>query len=155
LSQYHQDRFADGEKTLGELIAAGRATGETYNLLGSCLEKQGKRNLAVEAFAKAIEYEPPKESFYVDLARVLAESTKRRTAALEIANQARQRFPSSYDVWALKGSIETKLKQHTEAVQSYTVAAKLRPNLPERCVNGRSPDGPPGRTRKQYEVSSN
>src|SRR5690242_20724054 len=37
LTQYHQDRLADAEKTLDALVAAGRATGETYNLLGWCL----------------------------------------------------------------------------------------------------------------------
>src|SRR5258708_28592941 len=34
LAQYHQDRFADAEKTLAELVATERATGEAYNLLG-------------------------------------------------------------------------------------------------------------------------
>jgi tetratricopeptide (TPR) repeat protein len=131
LSQYHQDRFADVEKALGELAAAGRATGETYNLLGWSLEKQGKRNQAVDAFVKAIEYEPAKESFYLDLAGVLSRSTRRLVAASKIVNQARQRFPSSYGVWALKGSIETQLQQHSDAVQSYTVAARLKPDSPE------------------------
>jgi Flp pilus assembly protein TadD len=131
LAQYHQDRFADSERTLAELVSAGRANGDIYNLLGWCLENQGKRSQAVDAFVKAIEYDPAKESFYLDLAGVLARSTRRLAAALEIINQARQRFPSSYGVWALKGSIETQLQQHRDAVQSYTVAAKLKPDSPE------------------------
>src|SRR5205823_3863107 len=124
LAQFNQDHFADSESTLVELVAGGRAAGDSYNLLGWCLEKQGKRSQAVDAFVKAIEYEPANESFYLDLAGVLARSIKRLTASLEIVNRASQRFPSSYNVWALKGSIETKLQQHIDAVQSYTVAAR-------------------------------
>lgn len=50
---------------------------------------------------------------------------------MEIINRAARQFPSSYDIWALKGSIETQLQQHTDAVQSYTMAARLRPDSPE------------------------
>jgi cytochrome c-type biogenesis protein CcmH/NrfG len=40
-------------------------------------------------------------------------------------------LPASYNAWTLKGSIETKLQQHSDAVQSYTAAAKLKPDSPE------------------------
>ena len=33
LSQYHQDHFADSQRTLVERVAAGRVTGDTYNLM--------------------------------------------------------------------------------------------------------------------------
>ena len=131
LAQYHQDRFADAEKTLAELVATGPATGETYNLLGWCFEKQGKRGEAIQALSKAIELDPSKESYYLELAGILATSTRRLTAALAIAGRATERLPASYNAWALKGSIETKLQQHSDAVKSYTIAVRLKPDSPE------------------------
>src|SRR5260370_1365436 len=55
----------------------------------------------------------------------------RRTAALAIAGRATERLPASYNAWALKGSIETKLQQHSDAVKSYTIAVRLKPDSPE------------------------
>jgi tetratricopeptide (TPR) repeat protein len=131
LAQYHQDRFANAEKTLAELVAAGQATSETHNLLGWCLEEQGQRGEAIDELSKAIELDPSKESYYLDLAGILAASTRRLAAALAIAGRATERLPASYNAWALKGSIETKLQQHSDAVKSYTVAARLKPDSPE------------------------
>jgi len=130
-AQYYQGRFADAGKTLADLVAAGRSTGETYNLLGWSLEKQGKRGEAIEAMSKAIEFDPSKESNYLDLAGLLATSTRRLAAALAIAGRATERLPASYNAWALKGSIETKLQQHSDAVKSYTVAVRLKPDSPK------------------------
>lgn len=131
LAGYHQNRFADSEKILTALVATGRGGGAIYNLLGWCLEKQGKRNEAIDALTKAIEQEPSKESHYLDLAGILATSIKRLPAALAIASQAAQLFPSSYGVWARKGSIETSLQQFQDAARSYTVAVELKPDLAE------------------------
>jgi tetratricopeptide (TPR) repeat protein len=131
LAQYHQDHFADSERTLAEMVAAGRATGDTYNLLGWCLEKQGKRSEAIAAMSKAIDQEPSNEVYYLDLAGILATSTRRLVAAAAIAGRATERLPASYNSWTLKGSIETKLQQYSDAVQSYTVAARLKPDSPE------------------------
>jgi tetratricopeptide (TPR) repeat protein len=131
LAQYHLDRFADSERTLAELVAAGGVTGDTYNLLGWCLEKQGKRGEAIDALSKAIDQEPSNEIYYLDLAGILATSTRRLVAALAIAGRATERLPASYNAWTLKGSIETKLQQHSDAVQSYAVAVKLKPDSPE------------------------
>jgi tetratricopeptide (TPR) repeat protein len=131
LAQYQQDHFADSERKLAELVAAGHATGDTYNLMGWCLEKQGKRGEAIDALSKAIDQEPSNEVYYLDLAGILATSTRRLVAALAIAGRATERLPASYNAWTLKGSIETKLQQHSDAVQSYTVAVRLKPDSPE------------------------
>ncbi len=131
LAQYHQDRFAAGARTLTELLASGYVSGSTFNLLGWCLEKQGKRNEAIEALRKAIEQEPSNERHYLDLAGILATSTRRLAAALAIAGQAVQRFPSSYSVWLSKGSIETKLQQYQDAVHSYQMAVQLKSDSAE------------------------
>ena len=131
LAQYHQDHFADSERTLSELVAAGHTTGDTYNLLGWCLEKQGRRGEAIEALSKAIDQEPSNEAYYLDLAGILATSTRRLVAALAIAGRATERLPASYNAWVLKGSIETKLQQHSDAVKSYTIAVRLKPDSPE------------------------
>lgn len=130
LAQYYQDHFADSESTLAELVAAGRVSGDTYNLLGWCLEKQAKRGEAIDALSKAIDQEPSNEVYYLDLAGILATSTRRLVAALAIARRATERLPASYNAWTLKGSIETKLQQYSDAVQSYAVAARLKPDSP-------------------------
>lgn len=131
LAQYHQKRFAEGERTLMEMVAAGHASGSAFNLLGWCLEKQGRRNEAIEALSKAIEQEPANEKHYLDLAGILATSTRRLAAALAIAGEAAQRFPSSYGVWLSKGLIETKLQQYEDAVHSYRKAVQLKPDSAE------------------------
>jgi len=131
LAQYHQGHFAEGEQTLAEMAAAGQASGAAWNLMGWCVEKQGKRGEAISALSKAIDQEPSNEVNYLDLAGILATSTRRLVAALAIATRATELLPKSYKAWMLRGSIETKLQQYRDAVQSYSVAAKLRPDSPE------------------------
>ena len=131
LAQYHQDHFAQSERTLTELLAAGGSSGPIFNLLGWCFEKQGKRSDAIEALTKAIELEPSTEAHYLDLAGILSNSVKRLAAALAIARRATQLFPSSYSVWTSKGSIESKLQQYQDAIQSYEVAVRLKPDAAE------------------------
>jgi tetratricopeptide (TPR) repeat protein len=136
-AQYHRNHFAASERTLKEeVMSAARVPSDAYNLLGWCLEKQDRRNEAIEAFTKAIELEPTRESNYIDLASILATSARRLTAAEAIARHAVELFPSSYNIWALRGSIETKLQQYKDAVESYSVAANLKPNSadPQREV---------------------
>jgi tetratricopeptide (TPR) repeat protein len=131
LAQYHQNRFAEGERILAGLEASGRTSGPVFNLLGWCREKQGKRDGAIQALTKAIEQESANEQHYLDLAGILATSTRRLAAALAIAAEAAQRFPSSYQVWLSKGMIETKLQQYVDAIQSYQKVVKLKPDLAE------------------------
>lgn len=126
LIQFRTQHVAQSEKTLLELINHGRATGEIYNLLGRCYEKENKPGEAVRALESAIRSEPSEESNYHDLLAILV-SRKRLAAALEIARKTTEAFPRSEPAHRDKGMVEMKMNQFTDAVQSYNRAVKLDP----------------------------
>jgi anaphase-promoting complex subunit 3 len=89
-----------------------------YNLLGWCYHRLNKPKEATQAFEHAIALTPADESNYVDLIKVL-EAHNFLRVALDAANHAAALFPSSAAVFNLKGSIESRLSQFTDAITSY------------------------------------
>ena len=130
LAQYHQDHFADTQKTLSDLVAGGHASSDVHSLLGWCLQKQGKTPEAAAELEFAIRLEPDREVHYLDLARIYLASAEPGTA-LRVARRTVEKFPASDEAWLLKGSIETGLQNLTDAVKSYSSAVKLNSNDPE------------------------
>ncbi len=127
LVQYHQEHFADSQRTLSELIISGKDNGDIRNLLGWCCQRQGKTKEAVAELEAAIHLEPSREVHYLDLARVFLANAN-PGAALNVTRRAAQLFPRSDQVWLLQGSIETGLQSFTDAVKSYTSAVALNKN---------------------------
>ncbi len=130
LVQYRANRFSDSQKTLLDLIGAGYKTTDHYNLLGWCYQKQNKSKEAIHSFEEALDRDPARETNYLDLGMVLV-SDKLYPAALAVAKRGVEVLPGSYHVFMLKGLVELKLSQFTDAIDSYSRATRLRPNEPE------------------------
>lgn len=125
LLAFRTDRFEQSQQKLQSLIATGRANSEIYNLLGWCYHNQKRTREALQAFEQAIDLEPLKESNYLDLGAILANEEQYWQAALAVARNAAGRIPSSAHVHEMKGMIEIKLQQYTDAVRSYSRSLEL------------------------------
>jgi tetratricopeptide (TPR) repeat protein len=134
LAQFSAKQYAECEKTLLASIGYGHGTADAYALLGWAYQKQDQLPEMLKAFEKAINMEPTKQIYYIDLGDGLAEK-KNYATAIEVAKQAVKRFPSSSSVYSMKGSVELKMYLLTEALKSYSKAVELDANNP-RAVLG-------------------
>jgi len=126
LVQYHAKQFEESQKTLLDLLAAGYKSGQILNLLAWCYDKRNDPKEAVQALKEGINLEPSEESNYVDLIQILsADGSLPR--ALETAKRASTALPGSSRIFLLKGSIELKVGQFTDAIASYAHAVELDP----------------------------
>ena len=116
--QYHAGHFAQCQSTLQQLLVGPGVTAQMYNLLGWCYHRLNKPKEATEAFEHAIALTPADESNYLDLIKVL-EAHNFLNVGLKAANHAAALFPNSAAVFNLKGSIESRLFQFTDAITSY------------------------------------
>jgi tetratricopeptide (TPR) repeat protein len=78
----------------------------------------------VGAFDQAIALEPEQESNYLDLANILL-INRSFPAALKVAKRTTEAFPNSPQAFALKGSVELKLGQFNDAIDSYRQALRI------------------------------
>ena len=116
--QYHAGHFAQCQTTLQPLVSSPAATPQMYNQLGWCYHRLNKPKEATEAFEHAIALTPADESNYIDLIKVL-EAHNFLRVALDAANRTAALFPKSAAVFNLKGSIESRLSEFTDAITSY------------------------------------
>ncbi len=130
LVQYHAKRFEQSQRTLLNLIAAGYKTGQIFNLLGWCYDKSNQPKEAARAFEEAISLEPVQESNYLDLGQIL-QAGRLLPAALDAAKRATKAFPDSPRTFLMRGSIELKMSQFTDAIASYTRVVQLDPAGPD------------------------
>lgn len=133
LAQYRAQRFADSQKSLLELIRAGRETAQVYDLLGWCYNKQDDHEDCVSAFQRAIAIDPLNEASYVDLGLILLDY-KRYAAAYGVAQTAAKALPNSYKIFLLKGMTEIRVMYYTDAVGSHARAVALNPQAPDADV---------------------
>lgn len=125
--QYHAQRFAESEQTLLRLIAAGNGNGQIFNLLGWCYQKQGRSEQAIHAFEDGVGHEPGEETNYLDLEEALV-AEGRLAAALEVAKRATDALANSPRAFLMRGSLEMKASQFSNAVASYRRARQLDPS---------------------------
>jgi Flp pilus assembly protein TadD len=130
LVQYRSGRLRESQETLEGLIAAGHLNSDIYNLLGWCYQKQDRRREARQALEHAIQLDSSKESNYLDLAMILA-GNRQLAAALAVSRDNVERHPNSYHAHVMKGLIELRMDQFTDAVRSYGRAEELDPSNPE------------------------
>lgn len=116
--QYRAGHFAQCQATLQPLVSSPSATPQMYNQLGWCYHKLNKPKEATESFEHAIALAPADESNFVDLIKVLQAHDFLRVG-LDAANRAAGLFPNSAAIFNLKGSIESRLSQFTDAITSY------------------------------------
>lgn len=130
LVQYHAKRYEQSQRTLLDLVTAGYRTGKIFNLLGWCYQKQNQLQLAVQALEESIHLAPADESNYLDLERILF-AGHLLPAALAVAKSTTSAFPDSARAFLMRGSIELKMSQFTDAVASYARAFQLDPAAPD------------------------
>jgi tetratricopeptide (TPR) repeat protein len=123
-AQFHAGKFRESEQTLKGLASSGSASGQLFNLLGWCYQKQGQLEQAQQAFEQGIEIQPSEEANYLDLEKVLLERN-RGAAALEVAKRTTDALPHSARAFAMRGAIEMQASQFTNAVASYRRAGEL------------------------------
>jgi Flp pilus assembly protein TadD len=124
LVQYHAGRFAECQRTLQPVIETTNVTSRVYNLLGWCYHRENEVKRAVEAFEHAISLAPGDESNYLDLGRILLVHNFLPTA-LDLATHATAQFPNSAPVFNLRGLVESRVSQFTDAINSYARAIQL------------------------------
>jgi tetratricopeptide (TPR) repeat protein len=129
LVQYHALEMDACEQTLLTAMETGPPTSQMYNLLGWCYYKRHQAKEAVDALNKAIALAPEDESNYLDLADILIAGNS-LPAALAVARKATAALPNSANAFQLRGSIEQKVGQFTDAVNSYARAVRLDPVRP-------------------------
>ena len=127
LIQFRTGRAAESQKTLIELVNAGRGTSEIYSLLGQCYQEQGNTAEAVRQLENAIRQDPSKEYYYQELTAILL-GAKRLPAALKVASRMTEAFPKSAAAFRTRGLVETKMDQYTDAVRSFKRAVALDPS---------------------------
>ena len=116
--QYRTGHFAECQATLQPLVSSPAATPQMFNQFGWCYHRLNKPKEATESFEHAIALAPADESNYVDLIKVL-EAHDFLRVGLDAANRAAGLFPNSAAIFNLKGSIESRLSQFTDAIASY------------------------------------
>ena len=131
--QFHAQEFQNSEHTLLQLTQSGNRTGRILNLLGWCYHKQNQSEKAMRAFEDAISVQPDDESNYLDLQKVLLASN-RLPAALEVAKRTTDALPKSSRAFVMRGSIEMKTSQFTNAIASYRVAQGLDSGSPDSAL---------------------
>ena len=134
LAEYRGGHFKEAENILTELTRSGHQTSEGYDLLGWCFYKQGEYRESVRAMDHAIDLEPTRELNYLDLGQMLIEQS-RLILARTVATKALERIPDSSRLYMMKGMIEVKQGDYTDAVTSYSRAVALDRTSPEANSN--------------------
>src|SRR5205807_5181375 len=111
-------------RTLLSLSAAAYQSVDILKLLAWWYAKQNQTQEAVRVLEEAIRLAPGQESNYVDLGRILL-AQHLLPAALGIAKRETSAFPNSPIAFSLRGSIEMRMSQFTDAIASYGRALKL------------------------------
>jgi tetratricopeptide (TPR) repeat protein len=124
LGEYRANRFAASQSTLEDLIATGARNAKVFNLLAWCYHRQNNLTEAVGAMKRAIELEPSVEINYAHLAQILLEQ-KKNVAAADVIQKALQLAPNSFQVYKLKGRMESQIGNFNLALASFTRAVEL------------------------------
>ncbi|PYX54207.1 MAG: hypothetical protein DMG76_22650, partial [Acidobacteria bacterium] len=103
LAQFSAKRYEQCAKTLESSIGYGHGTSEAYALLGWNYARQDRLPEMMQAFEQAINLEPLNPTHFLDLGEALIEKRNYPTA-IEVAQEAIKRFPSSSRAYSLKGS---------------------------------------------------
>jgi tetratricopeptide (TPR) repeat protein len=130
LVEYHAGHFDRSESILEGLIASGKKNSPILNLLGWCHQKRGHPQQALQAVEESIALAPAEEANYLDLTRILM-AQRALPSALRAANRTVDVFPNSAASIELRGLVETRMGQYTDAVRSYAHAVELEGSRPD------------------------
>jgi len=134
LAHYRSEHFREAERTLLDLVQAGDPASEVYNLLAWAYYRQDRFQETVHAMYQAIGLDRSKESNYLDLGQIFVDH-QQLAAAHQVAQQAVENIPSSFRCYMMKGMIEAKQGDFTDAAATYRRASALYPDSSEANYN--------------------
>jgi tetratricopeptide (TPR) repeat protein len=115
---------------LAQSIAQQKDAGELHNLLGKIDEKDGKFIEAANEFETAARMDPSEDNLFVWGSELLLHRTYE--PAIQVFQQATQRFPNSPRLWVGLGMALYARTQYQESIKALLAAADLSPTDP-RC----------------------
>ena len=122
---YQSSRLPQARQVLEQLQK--QDDGDVEDLLGKCLEAQHEWDLAVQAYQRAITFEPRKLAYFGDLVGLYLQLGQTDDAG-DVSNRAVALFPDEAKAWVLKGDVELRTSAYQKAMESYTHASKLDPS---------------------------
>jgi len=133
LVEFDAHRFVESRQILEQLLEHGHATREVDHLLALCLEAQGQTQDAIHTIQNAIQLDPLDEASYIDLANLLL-AEKQIPAAIDLAHRMTKTFPDSSRVLVSVGSIQLGAQDFSNAVNSFSRAARLNPSNADAVI---------------------
>lgn len=125
-SYYHSNRRDDAQSSLKRLL--NRSTKPEVMFIGGRVAMDGRDYALAEALLReAMQAGYANKDSYLLLCKALIYQ-REYERALQIAKQAAQALPDSYEILATKGAAEMKLQYFTEAVNSLQRAAEVYPS---------------------------
>jgi tetratricopeptide (TPR) repeat protein len=120
----------DQSRQLVQRLSQQKDTGELHNLLGKIDEKDGKFIEAANEFQNAARMDPSEDNLFVWGSELLLHRTYE--PAIQIFEQATQRFPTSPRLWIGLGMALYSRGRYEESIKALLQAADLNPTDP-RC----------------------
>jgi tetratricopeptide (TPR) repeat protein len=117
-------------RQLMQSISQQKDTGELHNLLGQVEEKDGKFVQAANEFETAARMDPSEDNLFAWGSELLLHRTYE--PAIQIFQQATQRFPNSPRLWIGLGMALYSRGRYEESIKALLAAADLNPTDP-RC----------------------
>ncbi|MFW5879037.1 MAG: tetratricopeptide repeat protein, partial [Myxococcota bacterium] len=110
---------------------------DIHVMIGRRQFREGNYELAVESIRRAIEYEPNRAGFHIDLARILMGMPGRESAREAVASveRALATFPENPSLLILLGAAHEAAEDVEAALESYEKANELRESgVPEALL---------------------
>jgi len=119
-------RAAEALQILQELVAQ-KPDRDSLELLGDIAGRQGKLDVAAQAYRKLIDIEPDHEEAYLGLSTLLMDN-ENDPLGLEVVGAGLAHIPHSYRLQVQKGALLEDLGRHAEAQEAFRSAIKLQPD---------------------------
>jgi superkiller protein 3 len=126
LTYFEMGDSASAISVLNGMIAEKHGAADVYSLLGDAYVRQGDIRKAESALQMAVELDPAKIQYFVDLLALYVD-TEAADAGLDVVGRALQRFPSNYELYALRAVFHSLRSETGEAQADYRRALELSP----------------------------
>lgn len=121
---YYNSQFSESEKLLLELLPGAMDDPQLHTYLGLVYNAQGKSDLAVIEFEKALALKKEDEDVWRELCGVYLKR-KELDDALGVTVRYTTQLSESTAAWRLRGYVEAVRKEYAAAVKSYRHAVKI------------------------------
>ncbi len=108
----------------GQLTPVKQA--QLFHLVGMKMKQTGQLDQAIHALSQAVQLEPDRITYYLDLASAY-QDRREHNQAIKILEQAKLLFPDDYRPYYASGVVHKDNKEYVEAEKMLRLAAKLAP----------------------------